>query len=212
MSAHALVIYKFHRLCLPLPTFLRTSCVSIFSSPLLHASSRFLDIARRHGVTVRYLRDGAASLCATLRGAAASLCTSLRGRAANLCAKLCGAAASLCATLRGAAGSLSSALSPSVSHDGGTVPLWGAALCKCMVPLSSHDEGAVPSLHDEDAVPSSGLCGSARVLTLHACAAIVVFVIGVAEGAVAGVARSAAAGWRGSSCGVELSLAPLAES
>ena len=72
-------------------------------------------------------------------------------------------------------------------------------------------------------------CGSARVLALHARGAVVV--VGVAVGAVAvvvdiavgavavlmgvavaGVTRSAGWGSRGSSCGVESSLAPRAES
>ena len=48
-----------------------------------------------------------------------------------------------------------------------------AAQCQCMMPLSSHDEGAVPSSHDEGAVPSSVSCGSARVLGLHACGVLV---------------------------------------
>ena len=118
----------------------------------------------------------------------------------------------------------------------------GVALCKCMMPPSSYDEGAMPSSHDEGAVPSSPYegvlqslscgasvsCGSARVLALHARGAEVVVVVdvavgavavvmGVAVGAVAGVARRAGWGlWRGSSCGsscgVESSLAPRAES
>ena len=90
------------------------------------------------------------------------------------------------------------------------------ALCKCMMPPSSYDKGAVPSSHDEGAVPSSpdeGVvqslswgasvsCGSAQVLVLYACGAEVVVMVGVAVGAVAGVARSACWGlWRGSSCG-----------
>ena len=123
------------------------------------------------------------------------MCATLRGGAASLCATLRGGAASLCATLRGGAVSV------------------GAALSKCIKPLSSHDEGAVPSSHDECAVPSSLSCGSARVLALYARGAEVVVVVGIAVGAVAGVARSAGWGlWRGSSCGVESSLAPLAES
>ena len=76
---------------------------------------------------------------------------------------------------------------------------------------------------DEGAVLSSVSCGGARVLALHARGAVVVVVMGVAigavavvmgaaVGAVAGVAWSAGWGSRGSSCGVESSLAPRAES
>ena len=43
------------RLCLPLPTFLPTSRVSISSSPSVHALSWFRDIARGCGVAVRYI-------------------------------------------------------------------------------------------------------------------------------------------------------------
>ena len=43
------------RLCLPLLTFHPTSCVSISSSPLLHTSSRFRDIAWWCGVAVCYV-------------------------------------------------------------------------------------------------------------------------------------------------------------
>ena len=98
------------------------------------------------------------------------------------------------------------------------MPSSGVALCKCMMPPSSHDEGAVPSSHDEGAVPSlswgaSVSCGSTRVLALHVRGAEVAVVMGVAVGAVAGVARCAGWGlWRGSSCGsscgVESSVAP----
>ena len=45
-------------LCLPLPTFLPKSRVSISSSPVLHASSRFRDIARGRGVAVHYIARG----------------------------------------------------------------------------------------------------------------------------------------------------------
>ena len=110
-----------------------------------------------------------------------------------------GGAASLCATLRGGAALLGAALS---QGRRGTLP------------LASHDRGIEPS---------SVSCHSARVLSLHARWVVVVVVMGVAVGAVAvvmgvvvgavaGVARSAAWGSRGSSCGVESSLAPLAES
>ena len=161
------------------------------------------------------LRRCAASLCATLRGGASLLCATLSRGAASLCDTLRGGAASLCDTLRGGAASLGAALSlgrrgtiPSASHHGGVVPSSGAALCMCMKPLSSHDEGAVPSSHDEGAVLSSVLCCSARVLVLYACGAEVVVVVDVAVAAVAGVARSAGWGlWRGSSFGVESSLA-----
>ena len=81
--------------------------------------------------------------------------------------------------------------------------------------------------HDGGAVPSSVSCRSARVLALHArgaeVAVVDVVVVGVAVGAVAVVMGAAvgavadvawSAGWgsRGSSCGVESSLAPRAES
>ena len=123
---------------------------------------------------------------------------------------------------------------PSASHDEGAVLSSSAARCKCMMPPSSHDEGAVPSSgatlslgrrgtippasHDEGTVLSHGWgasvsYGSARVLALHARGAEVAVVMGVAVGAVAGVAGSAGWGlWRGSSCGVESSLASWAES
>ena len=161
------------------------------------------------------LRGGAVSLCATVCGSVASLCATLRGGAESLCAMLRGGAASLYATLRGGAASLGAALSlgrrgtiPSASHDGGIVPSSGAPLCKCMKPLSSLDEGAVPSSHYEGAVPLSVSCGSPRVLALYAHGAEVVVVVGVAVGAIARVARSAGWGlWRGSSCGVASSLA-----
>ena len=170
------------------------------------------------------LRGGAASQCATLRGGAASLCIMLRGGAAALCSTLRRRPASLCTTLRRGAASLGAALSlgrrgmiPSTSHDGGVVPSSGATLCKCMKPLSSHDEGALPSSHDGGAVLSSVSFGSARVRALYARSAEVVIVVGVAVGAVTGVARCA--GWGlwwgslcGSSCGVVSSLAPCAES
>ena len=224
-------------LCLPLPTFLPTSRVSISSSP---CSMLLLGFAISHG--------GAASLGATLRGGAASMGATPRGGAASLGAALRGGVAALDATLRGGAASLGAALSlgrrgtiPSAPHDGGAVPsscavpssgalpssgvvpLSGVALCKCMMPPSSHDEGGVPSSHDEGAVPSSVSCGSARVLALYACGVEVVVVVGVAVGAVAvvmgaavgavaGVAWSVGWGSRGSSCGVESSLAPRAES
>ena len=97
--------------------------------------------------------------------------------------------------------------------------LSGAALCKCMKPLSLHDEGAVPSPHDEGAVPSTVSCGSARVRALYARGAevVVLVVLDVAVGTVAGVVRSAGWGfWQGSacgsSCGVVSSLAPHAVS
>ena len=99
-----------------------------------------------------------------------------------------------------------------------------------MIPPSSYDEGAVPS----SSCGASVSCCSARVLALHARGAGVAVVVGVAVsavavvmvaavgavavvkgaavGAVAGVAWSAGWGSRGSSCGVESSLAPLAES
>ena len=140
------------------------------------------------------LRGGAASLCATLRGGGASLCATLRWGAASLCTTLRGGAASLCATWRRGAVSLGTALSlgrrgtiPSASHDGGAVPLSGA-------------------------VPSSVSCGSARVLALYARGAEVVVVMGVAVGAVTGVARSAAWGSWGHSYGVVSSLVPLSKS
>ena len=148
--------------------------------------------------------------------------------------------------MRGGAASLGAALSlgrrgtiPSASHDGGAVRSSDIALCKCMTPPLSHDEGAVPSSHDKGAVPSlcwgaSVSCGSARVLALYARGAEVAVVVGVAVGAVAvvvgvavgavavvmgvavsavpGVARSAGWGSLGSSCGVESSLAPRTES
>ena len=142
----------------------------------------------------------ALSLGAALRGGAASLGVTLRGGAA-----LSGATLSL-----GCRGAILSA-----SHDGGTVPSSGVALCKCMMPPSSHDEGAVLSL----GWGASVSCGSARVLALHARGAVVgvavgavAVVLGVAVGAVAGVAKSAGWGSRGSSFRVESSLAPLAES
>ena len=170
------------------------------------------------------LRSGVASLCPTLRSYEASLCATLLGGAASLCATLRGGTASLCAMLRGGVASLGAALSlgrrgtiPAVSYDGSIVPLPCAARCKCMKPLSSRDEGAVPLSHNGGAAPSSVLCGSARVQVLYARGAEVVVVVAVAVGAVAGVARSAGRGlWRasscGSSCGVESSLAPRAES
>ena len=167
------------------------------------------------------LRGGAASLGAALRGGVASLDATLRGGAASLRATLRGGAASLRATLRGSAASLGAALSlgrrgtiPSASHDGGAVPSSGVALCLCVMPPSSYGERAVPS----SSCGASVSCGGARVLALHARGAVVV--VGIAVGAVAvvmgvavaGVARSAGWGSRGSSCGVESSLAPLAES
>ena len=90
-------------------------------------------------------------------------------------------AASLGATLLGGAASLGAALSlgrrgaiPSGPHDDGVVRLlgWGASVS----------------------------CGSARVLASHARWVEVAVVMGVAVGAVAGAARSAGWGSRGSSC------------
>ena len=121
----------------------------------------------------------------------------------SLCATLSRGAVSLCATLCGGVASLGAALS--LGRRG-------------MLPLVSHDGGAVPS---------SVSCRSARVLALHAgraeVAVVVVVVVGVAVGAVAvmmgaavgavaGVAWSAGWGSRCSLCGVESSLAPQAES
>ena len=181
------------------------------------------------------LHGGAASLCATLRSGVVSLCSILCGGVVSLYARLRGGAAwlfamlrrselSLCALLHGGVASLDAALSlgrrgtiPSASHHGDIVPLSGAALFKCIMPLSSHDERAVPSSHDWGAVPSSVSCGSARVWVLYAQAAEVVVLVGVAVGAVAGVVRSTGWGLRrgsscGSSCGVKSCLAPRAES
>ena len=80
-----------------------------------------------------------------------------------------------------------------------------AAQCKGMMPPSSHDEGAMLSLGWGVSVS----CGSARVLASHARGAEAAAVMGVAVGAGAGVASGVS---RGSSCRVESSLAPQAES
>ena len=157
------------------------------------------------------LRRGVASLDATLRGGAALLGATLRWGVASLYATLRGAAASLGTMLRGGVASLGTALSlerrgkiPSVLRDGGTVPSSGVALCKCLMPLLSYDKGAVPSSSWGALLPY----GSTRVLAVHSCRAKVAVEVGIAIGAGAGMANSVS---RGSSCGIESSLALLAE-
>ena len=137
------------------------------------------------------LGEGAVSLCATLRGCAASL-----GVTSHAFTVL------LCSTLRGGVALLGAALSLGrrdtitwASHNGGLVSSLGATLGKCMKPLSSHDEGAVPLSHNEGAVPFLVSYGSAKLLALYVCGAVVVVVVGVAVDAVTGVAKTAGWGW-----------------
>ena len=132
---------------------------------------------------------GAALLGAAMHGGVASQEATLRGDAASLGTMPRGGAASLCATLRGGEASQGAVLS--LGRRG-------------MIPLASHDEGAVPYSWGV-----SVSCGSARVLALHSCGAEVAVVVDVAVGAGAGVANGV---WRGSLCGVESSLAPRVES